>query len=252
MARPLKSRAWIAPAVLILAGVARAEIKATTTRPVADVPHVVAAEQLIATLDAEHNHYSYTDNRLTWAGVDGAKISEANVDCSSFLSLLLGHVYHRTPEQIAQWLGKKRPVAANYYDAIVAGKGFVRVAEVADVRRGDVVAMKYPPGEKDTGHCVIVAAVPRSRDATEPVVPGTRQWEVDVLDATKSGHGPTDSRRKPDKTFTGGVGRGTIRLYTDDAGRFVGYSWSTFGTSEYRKMDDRAVAVGRLKPDFAK
>jgi hypothetical protein len=118
------------------------------------------------------------------------------------------------------------------------------------MRPGDILAIKYPPGSQDTGHVMIVAAPPAARNATAPLVANTKQWDVPVIDCSKSGHGKTDSRHKADTTFRSGVGRGSLRIYTNHAGEIVGYSWSALKVSDFYGQEERQLLVGRLKPNY--
>ena len=83
--------------------------------------------------------------------------------------------------------------------------------------------------------------------ASEPIQPGTRQWEITVIDSSKRGHGPTDTRHNPDGTFCRGVGKGILRLYTDEDGTLVGYSWSTLKVSKFEPVSEHPMIVARLK-----
>jgi hypothetical protein len=98
---------------------------------------------------------------------------------------------------------------------------------------------------------MIVDAMPVPREASPPLVEGTAQWMVAILDSS-GGHGRADSRfhgkEGPEQT---GVGRGVVRLYTDVDGQIVGYAWSLAKASRFRDRADVPVAVGRPLPDIA-
>src|SRR5262249_216765 len=113
-------------------------------------------------------------------------------------------------------------------------------------RPGDFIAIRYPAGSENTGHIMVVAETPQRRQASEPVIEGTEQWEVTVIDSSESGHGKMDTRRKEDGTFGSGVGEGIFRLYSDRKGKIVGYSWSTFKNSDYYDLATRHLVIGRL------
>ena len=213
--------------------------------------HLETAELLVKELRPEHNCYAYENLVIKWKGQDGATSYEAHCDCSGFLTLLFEHVYGYTPETFKAWTGHRRPLARVYHDEVEAEHGFKRIKKITEIQPGDILAVKYLDGvKKDTGHVMIVAEAPRPRDATEPIEPATRQWEVVVIDSSKSGHGPDDTRRKPDKTFYNGVGKGTIRLYTNSQGEIVGYTWSTLKKSEYFDQQKHHLVVGRLDVGF--
>lgn len=84
------------------------------------------------------------------------------------------------------------------------------------------------------------------RTATAPYVPNTTQYVVEVIDSSRSGHGPTDTRLREDGTWQDGVGIGIFRLYADATGTIVGYTWSTYTTSVYYDQTTRHPVVGRF------
>ncbi|MHC5832760.1 MAG: hypothetical protein ACYT04_96455, partial [Nostoc sp.] len=94
------------------------------------------------------------------------------------------------------------------------------------IQPGDIIAIKYPEGEDNTGHVLLVAESSTERLKSKPVVPKTRQWSIKVIDQSRSGHGKTDTRRQSDGSFHGGLGQGELRLYSNQAQEIVGYTWS--------------------------
>ena len=131
-----------------------------------------------------------------------------------------------------------------------------QITRVADARPGDVLAVRFPPHSGDTGHVMLLDAPPVPRTPTAPLVPGTDQWDLTIIDSTKDPHGSTDTRHTVGNgvgtgTGTGvgtGVGRGTVRLYTAADGTVVGYAWSDGTRSAYRPSSDRHLVIGRLPP----
>lgn len=201
-----------------------------------------------ATTDYDHNL-----GPVTWTGEHGAAAYESRTDCSGFILALYEQAYSVTLPQLSGWLGKKRPLAASFVDAIGAGHGFSAVSTVAEIQPGDLIAVRYanPAKGDNTGHLMLVESSPTARAATNPLVDGTTQWDVNIIDQSSTGHGPTDTRHHADKTFASGVGRGTIRLYTDSAGSPVGYAWSDIGVSPFYSQSDRPLVIGRLDPGHA-
>jgi len=214
----------------------------------AEPPHLVQAELIAHQIDQSHNEYAHKGCFIKWKGVDGATEYENRTDCSDFLDLLLEHTYHFTPQQMRGWTGHERPLATTWYETIRAGNGFEIITQVQSIRPGDVLAVKFPPGDVDTGHIMIAAGIPEPRPETAPVEPGTRQWELDIVDSSKSGHGKNDTRRLPDGAFAHGVGEGTIRLYSNTAGGIAGYSWSVLSGSNFEPATVKRIVVGRLEP----
>jgi hypothetical protein len=212
--------------------------------------HLDLARDFVKNLAPAATEYRHKDTVVRWRGVDGAPSNEARTDCSGFLDALLERAYGLTRDDFKKWTGRARPLANTYHAVIEQGKGFIKIASVKEVRPGDILAVRYPTGAEDTGHVMLVNSAPSRRTATPPVQTGTEQWEVKVIDCSRSGHGKTDTRHQSDGSFSGGVGEGTFRLYSDKAGTIVGYTWSTVAKSDYRSQQDRPVAVGRLVPNL--
>jgi hypothetical protein len=234
-----------------LAGIA---VVFAATWGAADAPsvptHLADAETLVANIRPADNEYLHRGCYIHWPGIDGATEYGLHSDCSDFVALLLEHSYHFTPRQMRALTGKERPLANTWHDAIEAGRGGLsEVKTVSEVRPGNILAIRYPPGEADTGHVMLVDGPPVRREPSAPVEPGTVQWDVTVIDSSKSGHGPTDTRhRHADGTSDTGVGRGVVRLYSNPDGTVAGYSWSDSAKSEFRAQSDRHLIIGRLDP----
>jgi hypothetical protein len=152
-----------------------------------------------------------------------------------------------------QIFGSRRPLAKAYYEAIQTQHGFRRIDSMSAVLPGDIIAVRYrsdDPENKDhnTGHVMLVAEAPTARDGTPPLAKGTQQWEVVVIDQSRSGHGPKDTRHRDGHKGATGVGEGIMRVYAHKDGSLAGYSWSTFKNSEFHSQDDRQIVIGRFQP----
>ena len=210
--------------------------------------HLDLARVLVRELQPENTSYQHKQGYIKWKGEKGAEIYESRVDCSGLLNNLLERAYGITPDDFEKWMGKRRPYAEDYHDAIAEQQKFRLIRSIGDVRPGDIIAIRYPPGtNENTGHLMIVAEAPVARKPTKPQIDGAGQWEVSIIDSSESGHGKTDTRHKPDATFGSGVGQGIFRIYTKPNGDIVGYSWSTFANSDYYDMETRHLVIGRLK-----
>ena len=214
--------------------------------------HLQQARQLVETLrGVQENVYGGGKRHIVWGTGQGA----ARTVCSSFVTLLLQHTYGWSVGDVRAWLNSADPEADAYHDAIVDRRGFERVLRVSALRRGDFLAVKYTDhhvssnGVEDTGHVMVVDEAPLALSDEKPVVRDTRQYAVTVIDSSASGHGPTDTRHTPGGGFTGGIGRGLIRLYADHDGRIVGYTWSDTHKSEYETSPARDMVAGRLIGD---
>lgn len=230
--------AWLALAFVTFA-------QAEETQP----KHAALAAAIANGIKPEHNLYAHKDLAIVWK--DEAHAEYANhTDCSGFLNLLLAKAYGYTPDDLRAWTGRSRPLAKTWRQTIADGKGFAPIAKVADLRAGDVIAIAYEAGNKNTGHVLLAAGPAQQKDAKKPLVDGTSQWEVPVIDSSMSPHGPKDTRRVDAETSATGVGRGAFRLYADAQGAPAGYAWSFFTNSEFHAVKDRPLAIGRLIKDY--
>ena len=230
--------------VALISSAALAADAPPTTEP-AVPPHLREARALLAGIAPAANAYVHGDGKVRWKGEDGNAAYVSRATCSAFLTLLVRHSYGLTDADVERLTGQRHPHSDVWHDAIAAGRpGLDRIKRVADVRPGDVLAVKFPPGVGDTGHVMLVDQPPTTRPASAPVVPGTVQWDVVVIDSSQHPHGADDTRRHP--AGAEGVGRGTIRLYAAADGTVAGYAWSESDKSEYRPQADRDLVVGRI------
>jgi hypothetical protein len=225
----------------------------------AEPKHLQEATRLLASLKPENTSYTHGTPDVQWEGVNGAPTSVCHTDCSGFVDALFLHGYPRyNADSLKRWFGvKKRPLAHHYYDTLVAQKGFTRIEKVADVLPGDIIATKYRPGktaDNSTGHVMLVVARPKPHPASDEIVKNTTQWEVRIMDATRSGHGETDSRYKGKdegkRFYSPGLGTGRLRLYADKEGAVEGYSWSLESHSRHYGTQEVPLVIGRLEPAF--
>ena len=209
-------------------------------------PHVVWAELAVDTIDPDENEYANTPSFIEWAGDNGATQTKNRSVCATFLTMLLTRSYNLTDPELSAWMGSTSPNAGLYHDAILAENGFQTIVIAPEIEIGDILAIKYPDGSASTGHVMVVTSPPVERAPTAPLVPGTTQYEVSIIDSSSSPHGPADTRELGGGAFDTGVGEGTFRLYADAAGNIVGHTWSTEATSTYYNQNERSLTVGRL------
>ncbi len=206
--------------------------------------HLADVLALVRDLDLDNTAYVHGEGSVTWDGTP-----EAYVDCSGLINALLEHSYGYDQTQLEMWFGTGRPRAADYHDAIANQIGFRQITSLKDARPGDLLAIKYAdPQPGSTGHIMVMAGPIRQMAPVGPVIEGTQQWQVPVIDSAQSGHGPTDTRHgKGDGGKDhDGVGQGILRIYTDPNGVVLGYTWSTSTTSSFHGQDDRNLVIGRL------
>ena len=170
--------AWL----LVLASVCSL---AFTGEPAQLPKHLEAAKNLVKNIDPDNNGYNHGGAKVSFAAP-----YEMHADCSGFIDALLMYSYGYSPDQLKTWLGSKRPTAHRYYEKIKAEIGFTHIKHMTDVRPGDILAIKFFVPNKNTGHIMLVAESPKKRTATAPIIDGTNQWEVRIIDST----GPPTAR----------------------------------------------------------
>ncbi len=208
--------------------------------------HLQLAQLLVKNMPLTNTSYQHKEGVVTWAGWNGASRYESQTDCSGFISALLEQTYGLTASDFKRFFGTKRPLAKTYYDAVISQNKFKQIPLISDVQPGDFIVIKYPPDNDNSGHIMLVAATPQKYPSSSPEMEGTGQWIITVIDSSQTGHGKTDTRWQNNGTFHDGLGQGVFRIYTDDAGEPVGYTWSTFSNSEYYSQQERPLVIGRL------
>lgn len=204
------------------------------------------AKSLVHDLDASDTSYRHRNEHVAWKGIRGAARTEAHADCSGLINALLEIAYGYDRKTFLEWLGRARPLAASYHDAISAHKRFESVTRVADAVPGDLIAIRYPEDSENSGHIALIAELARKRPRGRNDAANLDAWEVRVIDSSRSGHGKSDSRRRPDGSFGGGVGTGTMVIYTAADGSVAGYAWSDVPGSRFFAQAERDLVIGRL------
>lgn len=214
------------------------------------------AESLIKNVAAANNTYGGSSTIVTWAGVNGATIYQNQSTCAPFVTNVVKTANNLSNTDYKARTGSTSPSSAQYYDLIVGQTGFTRIAKAADIRRGDIVALKYLPcaDNASTGHTMMALGAPVLRAATKPFIAGTVQYEVKIADSTSSPHTATDSAGITytdlrNSSTNSGAGIGTLRLYADETtGVIAGYSWTVGSGSVYYDANScRLIAAGRMQ-----
>lgn len=220
------------------------------------VEHLDLAEQLIATILPATNSYG-EPAQITWEGTNGLDHSTNRSKCATLVTQLFERAYN--PDYVA-WFGCTSPHAASYHDAIEVEDGFTLIESIHDLRPGDIIAIQYNDAGctnltcgtfsscTSTGHVAIVADLPSPRTASAPLVPGTTQYSLEIIDTSTSYHGTGDTRYQSDVGGTNdqGVGQGTMRLYVNPKdSSIVGHTWSTSSGSAFYGNAKRDVVIGR-------
>ena len=232
----------------------------TALDPLAEPPHMVWAERLIRDLQPRHNSYGSRPTVLQWQGVNGAATTINRTVCSTFVIRLFRQAYGYSAGEMRDWFGSASPTARQVAQAIRSARRFERITTIKALRRGDLIAIDYQrqPSlevgqDRATGHVMLAAAAPQAlpggRDLPGRQHSGDQWLGLRVIDSSRSGHGPGDSRAQPDGSWgAGGVGRGTIGLLVDREGRIKAYRWSLLPRSRLMTQQQHALVVGRFCP----
>ncbi len=234
--------------VFVLLAISQTALAQRSTGPqaIAVPKHLAIAQSLVEHLDLQHTSYEHGAGSVSFTAP-----FESHTDCSGFADALLAYSYGYDKDQFRSRFGSGRPTAKRYHDAIAEEKGFKLIEHVQDMRSGDFLAVKYLNRKDNTGHVMLAASRAQRMAEKEPIVPDTIQWSVTIIDSSESGHGPSDTRHHQG---TGGkdrdgLGEGVLRIYSDAAGKVVGFAWSTLNASKVKDPSDEHLVIGRLAPD---
>lgn len=229
----------------ILTGILSLFLLAGTAKA-ADPAHLFWAVDIATNVTPDKNMYDSNPSYIHWPDANGVGAYENRTKCSSFITQVLMKSYGWTSAYFSNWMSSTSPTANKYYDAINQQNGFVIIDNINDIQAGDIIAIKYPSGSAVTGHMMMANGPATLRSPTLPLVTGTNQYQIQIIDSSQSGHGPTDTRLIEDGVYAPGAGIGISRLYADNAGVIKGYTWSTYYNSVYYDQNTRPIIVGRL------
>lgn len=237
------------PAV-VLAGIGLLAPRSAQAQSSEEPNHLYWADTLVNHIAPEDNEYGSGTSYVYWAGIGGATAYRSRSFCTSFVTYVLRQAYQLSAYDINTWFGSMSPNAILYHDRIIEEVGFEQILAVPQIEAGDILAIEYPAGSTATGHVAIAAGAAVPRAATYPLIAGTIQYDLPVLDSSTTGHGVVDTRRKADGTWHPGVGRGVMRLYANINGSLVGHTWSTQPGSTYYAKQVRDIVVGRITEPY--
>lgn len=168
-----------------------------------------------------------------------------NTNCSGFVGYVL-YTTARAHFDAIRSLQPKRhfPQAKSYAQFFtslsedVPHRGWLKIASIADLRRGDLIAWQNPgamrTGRGNTGHVMFVA----KRPGPPEVIDGKRFVSVFVLDCSSVIHfKPERFPSETKQTVRDGVGMGVIRLLVDENDKPIGYWEGTYSQEKCRAIN---------------
>lgn len=214
----------------------------------AEVPrHLTIARELVQNMAPENNRYVLGSQFISFPGDAPTSKYAMRADCSGFLLAIFERAGYSTRSEMT-FLDpspkRKRPAAEDFVHSIEQEKGFRRVPTVEDMRPGDLLAhamLKIDDKKQTgtTGHIFLINSRPQPIAARKPVVAGTRQFEVSIIDSNEEYVGSADSRLADPANKITGLGTGTIRIYADAQGELVGWARTFAQTARFFSYSPR-------------
>jgi hypothetical protein len=182
-------------------------------------------------------------------------------DCSGFLLAIFDRAKYLTQSQMSLLLPspkRKRPAAEDFVFSIEKEQGFKHIKNVRDISPGDLLAhaMLNIDDKKQagtTGHVFLINSNLKRVRPRNPIIEGTEQFEVSIIDSNDEHVGADDSRLINPSSKITGLGKGTIRIYSDSNGELVGWARTFKNSSKFFSYSPqfpsdtkaRKAAVGR-------
>ncbi len=223
--------------------------------------HLTIARELVDNLKPEDNRYVLGGQTIRFPGDPLSSGYAMRADCSGFLLALFERAQYRTQSQMEFLVAgpkRKRPASEDFVFSIEREKGFKRIRNVEDMKPGDLLAHAMLDKEDQkqtgtTGHVFLINSTPKLISPKRPIVGGTRQFEVSIIDSNEEHVGADDSRLANPSNKVIGLGKGTIRLYADASGELVGWARTFPNTNRFFSYSPafpsdtklRKAAIGR-------
>jgi hypothetical protein len=214
--------------------------------------HLELARELVATVKPENNMYVHSTQRIQWKGDLFTSENSVHTTCGGFVRGVLERADESSVSKVWPKSVPNRNIhLADWVEAGNSGR-VKRIQSLSNVQPGDLFIFlcldketcKTSQGEAE-GHITFVDAKPEKAVSKAPILEGTEQWNLTVIDSADSAHDRNDTRFVPkgEKKITG-VGRGTFRIYTDASGIPVGYAKGFVGAN-YHSIADRPITITR-------
>lgn len=221
----------------------------------ASVPkHLELARELVTTVKPENNRYDINGGKgIRWKG--DLFVSENYVDagCVKFARQVLERARSKSIEELKAKTSSKSNLAIsldvdNFYTAILKEYGFTHLEQLSQAKPGDIFVFfcNNPSTCNNTsGHVTFIDMEPVPKTPTAPIIEGTKQWVLTIIDSAEYPHGIRDTRFTPPGTpKITGVGRGEYRVYTDLNDNPVGYTNGP-NAPKFFSINDRPIVIGR-------
>jgi cell wall-associated NlpC family hydrolase len=222
----------------------------------AGVPrHLSIARELVDNIKPEDNQYVLGGEFISFPGDLFSSKYSMKADCSGFLLAVFERAGYPTRSQMTflKWSpNRKRARAEDFLYSIENEKGYRHIRRVEEMRPGDLLAhaMLSIEDQKQTGttgHVFLINSLPKKIAARRPVIEGTTQYEVSIIDSNEEHVGDDDSRLQYPANKLKGLGQGTIRVYSDSEGEIVGWARTFRNTNRFFSYNPRFPSDTKLR-----
>ncbi len=188
--------------------------------------HLELAREIVANVKSENNKYSIPNPYIKTPSDLFSSGYEVHTDCIGFVSDVIRRSGITSTPRTQKF--KNRYSILDYLDSIKSGYMWDKVANINDLKPGDVLIWGYLKADSrhlGNGHTVFVDSAPVQ--IAKSYVPGLVQWEFNLLDSNPGATSSDDTRyvkganaKKSDSGVgpLNGAGRGRMRLFTDANG----------------------------------
>ena len=226
-----RRRTLIAMLISGLCFTASAPSFAQTIDPSGIPSYLAIARELVENVKPEDNQYLLGRQFISFPGDAASNKYAMRADCSGFLLAIFERAKLPVRSRMVFLYDgpqRKRPASEDFVFSIEQEKGFRLIRKVEDLKPGDLLAHAMIDKEVQkqtgtTGHVFLINTAPKAIASKRPMVAGTRQFEVTVIDSNEEHVGADDSRLAGLNKIHG-LGKGTIRLYADNDGERVGWA----------------------------
>jgi hypothetical protein len=218
--------------------------------------YLVLARELVQNTKSEDNYYRLGGQFISFPGDLLSNKYAVSADCSGFLLAIFARAKYPTQSQMKYLPGtfrrQTRPAAEDFVYSIETENGFKRIRHVRDLKPGDLLAHAMLKLEDQsqtgtTGHVFLIDSNARPIEAREPILTGTEQFEISVIDSNEEYVGADDTRLADPSNKIKGLGRGTIRIYADLNGELVGWARTFKNTKRFFSYDPRFPSDTKLR-----
>jgi len=210
--------------------------------------YLALARELVENTKPEDNRYSLGSQFISFPGDLFSSKYSVRADCSGFLLAIFARAKYPTEYRMEYLPGsarkRTRPAAEDFVYSIEMEKGFKRIRDARNIRPGDLLAhamLNIADQERTgtTGHVFLIDSYPRAIEPRNPVIAGTEQFEVTIIDSNEEYVGADDTRLADPSNKIKGLGRGTIRIYADANGELVGWARTFKNVKRFFSYDPR-------------